>query len=41
MHASYTENRKGLKELVAFFQVASGLLTVEVILWVIAIASTA
>jgi len=41
MHASYAVNRAGLKELVIFFQIASGLLTVEVILWVIAIASTA
>jgi hypothetical protein len=41
MHASYTENREGLKDLVVFFQVASGLLTIEVILWVIAIAATA
>lgn len=41
MHNSYTENREGLEQLAVFFQVASGLLTIEVILWIIAIASTA
>lgn len=41
MHNSYVENREGLEQLAVFFQVASGLLTVEVILWIIAIASTA
>lgn len=40
MHNSYTDNRKGLEQLAAFFQVASGLLAVEVVLWIIAIAST-
>lgn len=41
MHNSYIENREGLGQLALFFQIASGLLTVEVILWIIAIASTA
>lgn len=40
MHNSYTENRGGLEHLIVFFQIASGLLTVEVILWIIAIASS-
>jgi hypothetical protein len=41
MHNSYIVNREGLEQLATFFQVASGLLTTEVILWIIAIASTA
>lgn len=41
MHNSYVENRAGLEQLAIFFQIASGMLTVEVILWIIAIASTA
>lgn len=41
MHYSYTENRAGLEQLAIFFQAASSLLTIEVILWIIAIASTA
>jgi len=41
MHTSYVENRVGLEQLAIFFQIASGLLTVEVVLWIIAIASTA
>ncbi|HXS33811.1 MAG TPA: hypothetical protein VN758_08585 [Solirubrobacterales bacterium] len=41
MHNSYIENRAGLEQLAIFFQIASGTLTVEVILWIIAIASTA
>jgi hypothetical protein len=40
MHNSYIENRKGLEQLTAFFQIASGLLAVEVILWIVAIAAT-
>jgi hypothetical protein len=39
MHASYLENHLALKHLAALFQVASALLTIEVILWVAAIAS--
>lgn len=41
MHNSYVENRAGLEQLAIFFQIASGTLTIEVILWIIAIASTA
>lgn len=41
MHNSYIENRDGQEQLSVLFQVASGLLTIEVILWIIAIASTA
>jgi hypothetical protein len=41
MHNSYVENREGLEQLAVFFQIASGLLSIEVILWIIAIASTA
>jgi hypothetical protein len=40
MNNSYIENREGLEQLSVFFQIASGLLTVEVVLWIIAIAST-
>jgi hypothetical protein len=40
MHDSYSENRKGLEQLAAFFQIACGLLALEVVLWIIAIAST-
>lgn len=40
MHNSYVENRAGQEQLSVLFQVASGLLTVEVVLWIIAIAST-
>jgi len=39
MHGCYLENYFALKHLAAFFQVASALLTIEVILWVAAIAS--
>lgn len=38
MHNSYAENRRGLGLLATRLQVASALLTVEVILWIIAIA---
>lgn len=38
MHGSYLANHRGLKHLAIAFQVASGLLTVEVILWIAAIA---
>lgn len=40
MHDSRLENRKGLKQLAFYFQVAGGLLTAEVALWIFAIAST-
>lgn len=39
MYGSYLDNHLGLKQLALFFQVASALLTVEVVLWVAAIAS--
>jgi len=39
IHGSYLENHLALKHLAAFFQVASALLTIEVILWVAAIAT--
>jgi hypothetical protein len=41
MHRSYGENREGLAWLATLFQIASGLLIIEVILWIITIASTA
>lgn len=41
MFSSYNENQAGLGQLALFFQIASALLTAEVILWIIAIASTA
>jgi hypothetical protein len=40
MDNSYLESWEGFGQLAALFQVASGLLTIEVILWIIAIAST-
>ncbi|HET9677372.1 MAG TPA: hypothetical protein VFP21_07715, partial [Solirubrobacterales bacterium] len=40
LHDSYSENREGLKQLAAFLQVASGLLALEVALWIVAIAVT-
>lgn len=39
MQGSFAVNHRGLNELAALLQAASGLLTVEVILWVAAIAS--
>jgi hypothetical protein len=39
MRGSYLENRKGLRKLVVFLQIASLLLASEVVLWIIAIAS--
>lgn len=38
MHGSYLENSKGLRKLVVFLQVASVSLTLEVVLWIVAIA---
>lgn len=40
MHNSYVENRRGIEQLAAFFQIACGLLAAEVVLWIVAIAST-
>jgi len=37
MHNSYSENRRGLEQFVFLLQVAGGLLTLEVILWMIAL----
>ena len=39
MHDSYAKNLNGLERLSALFQIASGLLITEVILWVVSIAS--
>lgn len=39
MQASFSVNHHGLTELALLFQAASGLLTIEVVLWVTAIAS--
>jgi len=39
MHGSYLENRKGIWKLIVFLQTASVLLAVEVVLWLIAIAT--
>jgi hypothetical protein len=39
MHGSFLVNHQGLKELSLLFQVASALLTTEVVVWIIAIAS--
>jgi hypothetical protein len=38
MQVSFSANHQGLKELAALFQAASGLLTIEVVLWIAAIA---
>lgn len=40
MHNSYVENRKALEQLVVYFQVAGGLLAIEVVIWIMAIASS-
>lgn len=39
MHDSYLENQEGLEQLAIFFQMASGLLTIEVVLWISAVAA--
>lgn len=41
MNKSYTANRVGVQQFAVLLQIASGLLTVEVILWIIAIATGA
>ncbi len=41
MYSSYNANQIGLGQLAIFFQLASALLTAEVVLWIIAIVSTA
>lgn len=40
MHDSYVENRGDLEQFVFLLQVASGLLTLEVVLWLIALVIT-
>ena len=40
MHDSYLRNRGGLELLAFFFQLASGFLALEIVLWIIAIAAT-
>jgi hypothetical protein len=40
MHNSYMDNNEGVDQLATLFQIASSLLTLEVILWMIAIAIT-
>lgn len=40
MQDSYAENRTGLEQLSLFLQVASGLLTIEVVIWIAALAFT-
>ena len=39
MENSYVENRAGLERLIIYFRLASGLLTLEVILWIVDLAS--
>lgn len=39
MHRSYLKNRDGVNRIAVYFQVAVCLLTIELILWVLAIAS--
>jgi hypothetical protein len=39
MQVSFSSNHRGLNELAALFQAASGLLTIEVVLWIAAIAA--
>jgi hypothetical protein len=41
MHASYAENLAGQKQLAARFRFAGALLTAEVVLWLIDLASKA
>jgi hypothetical protein len=41
MHRSYAENLSGQKQLASRFRLAGVLLTVEVILWIIDLASKA
>jgi hypothetical protein len=39
MQGSFSANHRGLTELATLFQAASGLLTIEVVTWIAAIAS--
>jgi len=40
MQVSYLRNQEGLNLLAALFQVASGLLALEITFWIVAIAAT-
>jgi len=40
MHSSYVENRAGIFQLTVLLQIASALLTLEVVFWIIAIATS-
>jgi hypothetical protein len=40
MHSSYVQNRGGIFQLTVLLQIASALLTLEVIFWMIAIATS-
>lgn len=40
MYNSYLKNRQGLEQLAVSLQAAAGLLTIEVVLWIVAIASS-
>lgn len=40
MHAGYLKNLEGLDLLTALFQISSGLLALEIALWIFAIAAT-
>lgn len=40
MSRSYQENHEGLEQLAAFLRFGSSLLTLEVLLWIVAIATT-
>jgi hypothetical protein len=40
MYSSYLANREGVQQFAALLQVSSGLLTLEVVLWIAAIATT-
>lgn len=39
MYSSYLENREGIQQFAALLQISSGLLTLEVVLWIAAIAT--
>ena len=39
MHRSYLKNHEGLEQLIVFLRLASGLLTLEVVFWIAAIAA--
>jgi hypothetical protein len=40
MHASYLANQEAMEKLVVLFQIATLLMPLEVVLWIIAIAMT-